>query len=83
MSKKEWARKLNEYVNRIYNEANRQDLSWSELAQKAGLADSTVYNLGNVVTQEPRFSTIVKLARAVGWELTLRAELKVRGRRVA
>lgn len=53
-----------------------------ELAMKAGLSYSTIYKLERGATREPRFSTILKLCRAVNMDMTLaRQGLGVVGRK--
>jgi transcriptional regulator with XRE-family HTH domain len=46
-------------------------MTWADLASAAGLAPSTVYNLGNRVTRFPQLRTFYLLAQAVGMDLSL------------
>lgn len=71
---------LHRVVDQIFEEAYRMDLSWSELAERAGLSLSTVYNLGNYDTLYPRAATVFQLAQAVGFKVEVvkgRSRLKV------
>lgn len=71
-------RQLHRLIDEIYKEADRLGFTWTALADRAGLAESTVYNLGNWDTMFPRLQTVHLLAQAVGMELTLIAIKKLR-----
>ena len=45
--------------------------TWAEFAKAAGLCYSTVYNLGTRKTRYPQLRTVFKLAKAVGYDLSL------------
>jgi len=62
---------LNKIVDQIYNMAGERSWSWLVLADKASLAISTVYRLGEKITKLPRFKTVFLLSRAVGAHLEL------------
>jgi hypothetical protein len=66
---------LHALVDSVFELAcDKFDWSWEQFAEQAQLSPSTVYKLGNRVTQYPRYFTVFKLARAVGMDLKL-AEL--------
>ena len=68
---------LHRIVDQVYQEAaDTYKWTWSDLAREAGLANSTVESLGNRCTKWPRFMTVYKLCRAVGWELVLQTSKK-------
>jgi hypothetical protein len=68
---------LHKIVDRVFAEAaNSYEWTWSQLAFHAGLGYSTVANLGDRQTRWPRFSTIWRLCKAVGWDLSIRTESK-------
>lgn len=64
---------LHRLVDEIYKEAasKKRNMTWNQLAVEAGLSYVTVANLGDGLTKFPRFATVWKLAKAVGWELSL------------
>lgn len=65
-------RQLHRIVDDIYTRASDEyGMTWSKLAEIAGLAYQTVANLGDRQTKFPRHMTIFKLARAVGMALEL------------
>jgi transcriptional regulator with XRE-family HTH domain len=47
------------------------DWSCAELARNAGVASTTVYNLRNLKTREPRASTIFKIAKSLGLSMSV------------
>lgn len=63
-----YAQYLNRVVDVLFKEAAKS-YTWEEWADKAGLCRTTVYNLGNRVTQRPQLRTVFLLARAIGVEL--------------
>lgn len=70
-------KQLHDLIDLIYEAAYDKGLSWPQLAAAAGLANSTVYNLGNPKTMFPRTQTVLLLAKAAGCELRF---VKVAGR---
>lgn len=46
-------------------------LTWTELAERAGLSPSTVYRLGNRITKYPQLRTFFLLAKAVRMNVRL------------
>lgn len=63
---------LHHCIDEIYQHAKDVlDWSWSNLAVQANLSYGTIENLGNRYTKWPRFYTIFKLARAVGFKLSM------------
>jgi len=65
-------RQLHRIIDDIYTRASSEyDMTWSRLADTAGLAYQTVAKLGDRETKFPRHMTIFKLARAVGMNLEL------------
>jgi hypothetical protein len=62
-------RSLHKMVDEIYQEAHAKNWTWNELAVRAKLDKTTVVRLGLRVTKLPRFFTIHKLAKAVGWNI--------------
>ncbi len=77
-NKLEEYRELNRIVDQIYDEAGAMNMSWPKLAKKAGLSYITVWKLGTRWTQYPRASTVMRLAKAVGFTLTLEKKVKLR-----
>ena len=64
---------LHKIIDEVFSEAEKtHDWNWGQLAEQAGLARTTVDNLGDRITKYPRFMTIYRLALAVGWELVIR-----------
>lgn len=73
VSERQYFRDLHKIIDEVFAEAaNSFDWTWSQLAVNAGLSYQTVANLGDRATKWPRFLTIYRLAKAVGWELVLR-----------
>lgn len=72
---KDYYRKLNLLLRQIFD-------AWQEsipkLAAEAGLHHDTVYKLYYRETRYPRFLTVYALAKAVGFELELKAIKKYR-----
>jgi hypothetical protein len=66
-------RSIQSAVDSIYDTADTMGFSWPVLAKKAGLAYSTVWNLGRYETRFPRTQTIFMLAKAVGMEFVLKS----------
>lgn len=63
---------LHSILDKIYAEsASAYDWTWNQLASQAGLAYQTVAKLGDRETKWPRFLTVYRLAKAVGWELVI------------
>lgn len=62
---------LNKLLDEIYIESDKLEWSWTQLAEESGLAVSTVYNIGTLVTRRPQFRTVARLAYAVGYRLQL------------
>lgn len=77
-NKLEEYRELNKIVDQIYEEAGELNMSWPKLAAKAGLSYITVYRLGIRWTQYPRAATVLRLAKAVGFTITLERKVKLR-----
>ena len=72
---------LHKIIDDVFAEAqSSNDWNWSQLAQHAGLAYQTVANLGDRATKYPRFLTIYRLAKAVGWELVMQEPKKAKAK---
>ena len=71
-------RELHLLVDKIYNEAAEYEWTWNQLAEEAGLAYRTVSNLGDRKTKWPRFSTVWRLAKAVGYDLVIKTTPKAK-----
>ena len=70
--KDDWSyyRDLHAIIDAVYKYAAEEfDWTWSQLASHANLSYQTVAKLGDRETYWPRFSTIYKLCKAVGWDL--------------
>ena len=65
-------RELHRLVDLIYDEAAEYQWTWNQLAEEAGLAYQTVERLGDRKTRWPRFSTVWRLAKAVGFDLAIK-----------
>jgi len=79
VSERQYFRDLHKIIDEVFAEAAASyDWTWSQLALNAGLAYQTVANLGDRATKWPRFLTIYRLAKAVGWELVVRETKTVR-----
>lgn len=59
---------LNQVVDVLFNKA-AENYTWEEWADKAGLNQRTVYNLGMRETRFPQLRTVFSLAKAIGIEL--------------
>jgi len=79
----EYARTLNEIVDKIYDTAAELEMTDVELGEKAKLCPATIYRLAHRITKEPRFSTVWKLCKAVGLTLTVAQQKAMRKRRAA
>jgi hypothetical protein len=74
---RQYYRDLHRIIDDVFAAAAESfDWSWVQLASNAGLAYQTVACLGNRQTKWPRFLTIYRLAKAVGWEIVLKEEEK-------
>lgn len=71
-------RELHRLVDLIYKEAAEYEWTWNKLAEEAGLAYQTVANLGDRKTRWPRFSTVWRLAKAVGFDLVIKTTPKAK-----
>ncbi len=64
---------LLEMVRILEDEAYaKRGLTTNKLADKAGLCHQTVYNLLWEITKFPRFNTVMRIARALDFDLELR-----------
>lgn len=74
-SEQEYFRSLHHALDLIFEEAaNTYQWTWEQLASHANVCYLTVYNLGERQTRYPRYHTVYKLAKAVGWKLIVQAE---------
>lgn len=63
---------LHAFVDEVFERAcDDYDWSWGQFAEHAQLSPNTIANLGNRITQFPRYFTVFKMARAVGMDLKL------------
>src|SRR5262245_489703 len=62
--------------DRLQSFYQKQHIKEDDLAAMAGLATATVNKLFDGTTQQPRFSTLMKLAKAMGRTYTLTGDLK-------
>ena len=69
-------------INRLVGERIRQGLTQEELAQKAGLKQSAVARMENVKSI-PRLDTILKVANALGLEMTFTQKVRIESFAVA
>ena len=67
----DFAADRDEILEEIFKEADKKNISNEQLAVKANLSPSTVYNIASYKTMLPQYSTIWKLAKAVGMKLQL------------
>ena len=63
---KDLARFIRSFAKNLKSLRDKADLSQQELASKAGLSTTTVYELENARVADIRLGTIVALARALG-----------------
>lgn len=71
-SEREYFQQLHTLIDQVFTHAAQEyNFTWAELAREAGLNYDTVAKLGNRLTKWPRYATVFKLARAVGWSLSL------------
>lgn len=69
---KEFYRFLHRVVDDIFQIAKDEyQLTWNQLAGRAGVGYMTVYFLGERITRFPGLRTVYKLARAVGKQFEL------------
>lgn len=54
----------------------------ADVAEKAAVCPATIYFWLDGTTQKPRMDTVIKVARAVGWEISLKRR-RVQLRRAA
>jgi ribosome-binding protein aMBF1 (putative translation factor) len=74
---KRYFAELHRLIDSIFQRATDQfDWSWSQLATNANLTYVTVHRLGERITMYPRFRTVYCLAKAVGWSLVTKEEIK-------
>lgn len=70
--KNTFAETLNRIVDEIYACADEHyGWDWKELARKADLTYQTVYRLGERITVDPKYRTVWKLCKAVGFNMGL------------
>jgi DNA-binding phage protein len=70
---REYFKALDHALDEIYQHAcDVLKWTWGQLASEADLSDTTVVNLGERITKWPRFYTVFKLAKAVGFKLALK-----------
>jgi len=60
---------LNKTVDKLFQAAYEDNLTWSEFADKARVSKQTVYNLGTRKTRFPQLRTVFRLAKAVNINL--------------
>lgn len=78
-SERQYFRDLHKIIDDVFAEAAASfDWTWSQLAVNSGLSYQTVANLGDRQTKWPRFLTIYRLAKAVGWEIVLKESKSAR-----
>jgi AraC-like DNA-binding protein len=84
-TEREYYRDLHYIIDQVFaTAAEEYDWTWAQLASHANLSSSTVASLGERMTRWPRFMTIYKLAKAIGWELVLKeGKIKRTAMRVA
>lgn len=71
---KEYFAALHQIVDDVFDRAAKvYEYTWSKLAANADLTYGTVERLGDRITLFPRFQTVYKLCRAVGWNLVTHA----------
>lgn len=63
--------KLNRVLDDLFTRADKLGISLPSLADKAGLAYTTVLRINTYETRLPRFKSILALARAVDMDLIL------------
>ncbi len=69
---------LDEVIDRIFEEADEQDIDIHRLAERAGVCVKTIENLCQRVTNYPRYKTVWSLANAVGLIINLEASVQKR-----
>lgn len=75
---REYFSSLHTIIDEIYSVATHHyEMSWSDLAKKAECSYLTVQKLGERETRYPRFYTVFKLARAVGWHIVVGQDKKI------
>ena len=66
----QYFKELHAIIDKVFSvAADEFEWTWSQLAIHAGLAWETVARLGDRETKWPRFSTVWRLCKAVGWDL--------------
>lgn len=63
---------LNEVLDIIFEEAKRLKMTWGKLAASSGLAETTIFNLGNRFTRRPQFRSIRNVGLAVGMKIEMK-----------
>ena len=66
---KVYFKSLDDVIDRLFNVAYTNHLSWAQMADMSGLSPETICKLGNRETNYPQFRTIEMLARGLGGRL--------------
>lgn len=75
---------LNSLIDRLFEEAYRQQMNWMKLAERSGVSSATIRKLGRRQTNYPQFRTVELIAYALGGSVTFsktqqwRAAIKIR-----
>lgn len=55
-------------IDRVRSIVNKEDLSYSEISVKSGVAVSTLYNWFEGNTKRPQYATIMAVVRSLGYK---------------
>jgi pyruvate-formate lyase len=69
-------RSLNALVDRLFQEAFRQKVSFSDMARNSELSEQTIRRLAGRVTKWPQLRTVELLAHSLGTRLAFKAGVK-------
>jgi hypothetical protein len=63
---------LDKVLDKLFQIAVHDKLSWSDLANASGMAYSTIVNLGERITKRPQYRTVLLLAKTVGRTIAIK-----------
>lgn len=62
---------LDRILDELFEDAEERGLSWGQLADKAGIGQQTVKNLGERWTKRPQYRTVILIAAALDRKVQL------------
>lgn len=82
-TEKAYYKYLDNLLDQFYDESFERGWTWKDLASNSNLSYGTIFAIGHHYVRYPRLFTIYKIAKALGYELSVQRVVSLKKRKAA